>query len=152
MWYVSSVRSLFQKNLNKKQLVVKWWSKFWVLYFYETFICYRRCLNLNCYIGKKVQKNFLMGLEIWWSWGSGFLFFSKSSNIRRFSIYHAQLPFLRGWVLFLSKKTIIFRYFLENRCSRWAQGAIPACITGEYQPLSLVRPPIRLIVTPYKRD
>ena len=34
---------------------------FWVLYFYETFICYRGCLNLNCYIGKKVQKNFLMG-------------------------------------------------------------------------------------------
>ena len=33
--------------------------------FYETFLCYRGCLNLNCYIGKKVQKNFLMGLKIW---------------------------------------------------------------------------------------
>ena len=32
---------------------------------YETFICYRGCFNLNCYIGKKVQKNFLMGLKIW---------------------------------------------------------------------------------------
>ena len=31
----------------------------------ETFLCYRECLNLNCYIGKKVQKNFLMGLKIW---------------------------------------------------------------------------------------
>ena len=31
----------------------------------ETFICYRKGLNLNCYISKKVQKNFLMGLKIW---------------------------------------------------------------------------------------
>ena len=40
-------------------------SKFWVFDFDETFICYRGVLNLNCYIGKKVQKNFLMGLKIW---------------------------------------------------------------------------------------
>ena len=40
-------------------------SKFWVFEIYETFICYRRCLNLSCYISKKVQKNFLMGLKIW---------------------------------------------------------------------------------------
>ena len=33
--------------------------------FYETFICFRGVLNLNCYIGKKVQKNFLMGLKVW---------------------------------------------------------------------------------------
>ena len=40
-------------------------SKFWVFDFYETFIGYRGVLKLNCYIGKKVQKNFLMGLKIW---------------------------------------------------------------------------------------
>ena len=50
------------------------WSNFWVFKNYGSFICYRRCLNLNCYIGKKVQKNFLMGLKIWWSWGWGFFF------------------------------------------------------------------------------
>ena len=38
---------------------------FWVFDFYETFICYRGSFKLNCYIGKKVQKNFLMGLKIW---------------------------------------------------------------------------------------
>ena len=32
-------------------------------YFYETFICYRGCLNLSCYMGKKVHENFLMGLK-----------------------------------------------------------------------------------------
>ena len=145
-------------------------------------------------MGKKVQKNFLMGLKIWWSLGSSF-FFSKSSNIGRVLIFHAKLQFfdfrlkripiffkrhrrknkkkktkekykeklllqnfsflgrwvvflskkrhffhaklqfLRGWVLFLSKKTTIFRYFLENEGgSRWAPGAIPACVDGEYQP------------------
>ena len=36
-------------------------SKFWVFDPDETFICYRGCLNLNCYLSKKVQKNFLMG-------------------------------------------------------------------------------------------
>ena len=38
---------------------------FWVFDPDETFICYRECPNLKCYIGKKVQKNFLMGLKIW---------------------------------------------------------------------------------------
>ena len=59
--------------------MMKWMneSQFWVFDFYETFICYRGCLNLSCYIVKKVQKNFLMGFKIWWSWGSRF-FFSKS--------------------------------------------------------------------------
>ena len=37
---------------------------FWVFDFSETYICYRGCSNLNCYIGKKVQKNFLMGLKM----------------------------------------------------------------------------------------
>ena len=36
---------------------------FWVLYFYETFICFREVLNLNCCIGKKMQKNILMDLK-----------------------------------------------------------------------------------------
>ena len=56
---------------------VKWVIRFGSFVLYETFICYRGCFNLNCYIGKKVQKNFLMGLKIWWSWGSR-IFFSKS--------------------------------------------------------------------------
>ena len=40
-------------------------NKFWVFDPDETLICYSVCLNFNCYIGKKVQKNFLMGLKIW---------------------------------------------------------------------------------------
>ena len=40
-------------------------KRFLSFYLYETFICYRGCLDLNFYIGKKVQKNFLMGLKIW---------------------------------------------------------------------------------------
>ena len=63
--------------------MMKWWmkwSKFWVFDFYETFICYRGVLRLNCYIGKKVQKNFLMGLKIWWSWGSGIFFFKITAG------------------------------------------------------------------------
>ena len=65
-------------------------TKFWVFKISGTFICYRGCLNLNCYIGKKVQKNFLMGLKIWRSWGSR-IFFSKSPIVGRFSIFHAKL-------------------------------------------------------------
>merc|ERR1711973_933720 len=38
-------------------------SKFWVFDFYETFICYGGCLNLNCYISKKVQKKFSYGFS-----------------------------------------------------------------------------------------
>merc|ERR1711973_1052346 len=40
-------------------------SQIWVFDFYETFICYGGCINLNFYISKKVQKNFLMGFKIW---------------------------------------------------------------------------------------
>ena len=75
--FVSSVRSLFPINLNKKKLVLSEVMTFLVFKNSGSFICYRGCLNLNCYIGKKVQKNFLMGLKIWWSWGSR-IFFSKS--------------------------------------------------------------------------
>ena len=60
---------------------IKWWNdemneaNFGSSIFFETFICFRGgVLKLNCYIGKKVQKNFLMGLKIWWSWGSDFFF------------------------------------------------------------------------------
>ena len=52
--------------LSKKMTI------FWSFIFLETYICYRGYFNLNYYIGKKVQKNFLMGLKIWWSWGSGY--------------------------------------------------------------------------------
>ena len=68
-------------QLWKVSEVSEWseWSEsnFWVFDPDETFICYRGCLNLSCYMGKKVHENFLMGLKIWWSWGSRF-FFSKS--------------------------------------------------------------------------
>ena len=40
-------------------------SNFWDFKISGTFICYKRCLNLSCYISKKVQKNFLMGLKFW---------------------------------------------------------------------------------------
>ena len=38
-------------------------SKFWVLDPDETFICYRGCLNLNCYIGKKSAEEFSYGFK-----------------------------------------------------------------------------------------
>ena len=46
---------------DDKMMMMKWsndddaddeWSKLLVLYFYETFIYFRRDLNLNCYMGK----------------------------------------------------------------------------------------------------
>ena len=39
--------------------------RFWSFDFPKTFVCYRGYFKLNCYIGKKVQTNFLMGLKIW---------------------------------------------------------------------------------------
>ena len=39
--------------------------RFWSFIFPETYICYRGYFHLNFYIGKKVQKIFLMGLKIW---------------------------------------------------------------------------------------
>ena len=82
LWVLNFVqvggRQFFFKITLLRWLFEKWsQSNFWVFKISGTFICFRRCLNLNCYIGKKVQKNFLMGLKIWWSWGSRF-FFSKS--------------------------------------------------------------------------
>ena len=80
---------------------MKWWwwndddemmmmMTFWVFDFYETFICYRGVLKLNFYIGKKVQKKFLMGLKIWWSWGS-VIFFSKLPQVGRFLDFRPKL-------------------------------------------------------------
>ena len=40
-------------------------SNFLVLYFFLTFICFRDVLKLKRYMGKKVQKKFLMGLKVW---------------------------------------------------------------------------------------
>ena len=37
---------------------------FWSFDFFETFICFRDVLNVKRYMGKKVQKIFLMGLKI----------------------------------------------------------------------------------------
>ena len=70
--------------------------------FYETFICYRGCLNLNSYMSKKVQKNFLVGLKVWSSWGSRF-FFSKSPLVGRFSFFHAKLQVFWGGFSFLGQ-------------------------------------------------
>ena len=39
--------------------------RFWFFIFPETYICFRSHFNADCNIGKKVQKNFLMGLKIW---------------------------------------------------------------------------------------
>ena len=97
-------------------------SQFWVFDPDENFICYRGCLILKWYIGKKLQKNFLMGLKIWWSWGSRF-FFSKTPIVGRLSNFHAKLQFLRGWVLFLSKKMTIFWDFLSFVPKLWNQGS-----------------------------
>ena len=59
-------RDLVARQVMMMMMVmVMMMRKFWVFDFYETFICYVGCLNLNCYISKKVQKNFLMGFKIW---------------------------------------------------------------------------------------
>ena len=120
--------------------MMKWWneSKFWVFDPDETFICYRGCLNLSCYMGKKVHENFLMGLKIWWSWGSRFFFFKipigrtvfnfscKTSRsclgtcsfggtfLSFFGHFFLQnFSFLRGWEVFLSKKRQFFEMKLH---------------------------------------
>ena len=60
------------RGYDSPKSIVKWmkWKQILGLVFFWNFICYRGCLNLNCYMGKKVQKIFLMGLKIWWIWGS----------------------------------------------------------------------------------
>ena len=88
------------------------WSNFWVFKISGTFICYRGCLNLNCYIAKKVQKNFLMGLKIWWSWGST-IFFSKSPWLGRFSIFMENFSFYGDGCSFWAKKWS-FAWKIEN--------------------------------------
>ena len=44
---------------------------------------------------ENVHSNSLMGLKVWWSWGSR-IFFSKSPKVGRFSIFHAKLQILKG--------------------------------------------------------
>ena len=56
---------------------------FWIFDFYKTFKCYWGYFNLNFYIGKKVQKNFIMGLKFGEVEGQDF-FFSKSQKGGRF--------------------------------------------------------------------
>ena len=80
---------------------------FWSFDFPETFICYRGYFNLNCNIGKKVQKNFLMGLKFCEVGGLEF-FSSKSLQVGRFLIFHAKLQVFPWFLLFLSKKTTFF--------------------------------------------
>ena len=94
---------------------MKWWneSKFWVFDPDKTFLCYRGCLNSNCCMTKKAQKNFVMGLKRLWSWGSGF-FFTKSLYVGRFSISMQNFSICGAGCSFWVKKTTIFRYYLEN--------------------------------------
>ena len=102
---------------------LRWVKQKRSFYFFWTFICYRECLNLNCYISKKVQKIFLMGLKIWWSWGSRF-FFSKSPIVGRFSIFHAKLQFLRGWVLFLVPFLWFFCLFVPKSLNQLSRRSV----------------------------
>ena len=101
--YVPKPLSLWMKwwwnDEMMMMMMMKWWwwwnddddeSKFWVFDPDETFIWYRGCFNLNFHMGKNVQKNFLMGLKIWWSWGSGKKF-SKSRQVRWFFDFHPKL-------------------------------------------------------------
>ena len=67
------------------------------------------------FFGYKSAENFSYGFKNLEKLGVG-IFFSKSPNIGRFSIFHAKLQFLRGWILFLSIKTTIIWDFLENVC------------------------------------
>ena len=63
---------------------------FWAFIFPETNVCYRVYFSLICFVGKKVQKYFLMGLKVWWSWMSGF-FFSKLQQVGRFLDFRTKL-------------------------------------------------------------
>ena len=54
-----------------------------------------------------MHNNCLMGLKVWWSWGSGF-FFSKSKQVGGFFKFDTKLQVLKRFLLFLSKKTTIF--------------------------------------------
>ena len=72
---------------------------FWSFIFRETYIFYRGYFNLNCYIGKKVQKNFLVGLKIWLCWGPGKTI--KIAAGKTVLIFHAKLQVLHWFLLFL---------------------------------------------------
>ena len=72
---------------------------FWYFIFLESYICYTKLFDLNCDIRKKVQKNFLMGLKIRWSWGSG----------KKFKITTGRLDFI--FSCRTSGFDLVFTYF-----------------------------------------
>ena len=87
-------------------------SKFWVLYFYEIFIGYRYCFNLNFYMSKKVQKNFLFGLKFGEVGGRDHKFQNpKVSTVFNFSCKTSKVK--RRFLLVLSKKYFFERFFLK---------------------------------------
>ena len=95
IWWSWGSRFFFSKSHEvgrffDRESEVKKWSNFWVFDLYETFICLRAYLEQKPNRGKNVQKNFLMGLKLWWSWGSRF-FFSKSQYSVRFLDFHLKL-------------------------------------------------------------
>ena len=57
---VVKVSEVKVKVKSEKKKVIRFWS----FIFPETYICYRGYFNINYYISKKVQKNFIMGLKI----------------------------------------------------------------------------------------
>ena len=65
-------------------------------------------------MSKKVQKIFLRGLKIWWSWGRGEQI-PKSPIVGGFFIFVQNFRFLRGWVLFSVPFLALFcRLFMQN--------------------------------------
>ena len=64
-------------------------------------------------MGKKVHENFLMGLKIWWSWGSRF-FFSKSPIVGRFLVFRPKLQFFAGLGAFLGE--LFCQFFVIFSC------------------------------------
>ena len=90
-------------------------------------------------MSKKVHENFLMGLKVWWSWGSRF-FFSKSPIVGRFSIFHAKLHVFAGlgalfgsffgqfFVIFSCKTSV----FCEAGCSFWVKKNSFFCKTSRF--------------------
>ena len=109
--------SLFQSMWKVSE--VKWREviTFLVLYFFGTFICFREVLNLNWYMGKKVQKNFLMGLKIWSSWGS---IFEKSPTCCVFEIFfldpqlHQTFKPIRHLLCTFSSCSVLSIYMIYN--------------------------------------
>ena len=78
----------------------------------ETFIGFRGVLNLNGYMGKKVKKKFVMGLNIWWSWGSGFFFnFFFKIHIGR-TVFNFSCKTSVSWVAGCSFRYLFCHFFV----------------------------------------